>query len=134
MSNTNVVVLSGNLGREPELKSTQGGTQILSFSLAVGERRPDNNGNWTDYTNWVDCIMFGKRAESLSRYLHKGQHVSLNGSLSYSSWEKDGQRHSRLEVKVADIDFSGTSKQQQSSPVASVPPAATEVYDEDIPF
>lgn len=124
---TNVVAISGNIGAEPELRVTTGGTQILTFGVAVSERKPDGNNGWTNYTNWVDCVMFGSRAASLKQYLHKGMHVSLSGSLSYSSWESNGQRRSKLEVKIADIDFSGSKRE-------SAPAPEPDVYDYDIPF
>lgn len=74
---TNVVAISGNIGAEPELRVTTGGTQILTFGVAVSERKPDGNNGWTNYTNWVDCVMFGSRAASLKQYLHKGMHVHI---------------------------------------------------------
>lgn len=101
----NKVVLSGNLSREPELRSTASGSVILVFGLAVNERIKKGE-EWTDYTNWFDCVMFGKRAESLSKIMTKGMKVALDGRLRYSSWEnKDGQRRSKVEVIVEEIDL-----------------------------
>lgn len=112
----NRVNLSGNVGRDPELKSTQAGTSILSFSLAVNERVKKGD-EWTDYTNWVDVVVFGRRADSLGKILTKGMKVALDGRLRYSAWERDGQKRSKLEVIAEDIDImqrrDGAHAQQQ---------------------
>lgn len=100
----NSVCISGNLTRDPELRATTSGTSVLTFSVAVNERRQNKSGEWEDYANYVDCTMFGKRAESLSRILAKGTKVAVQGSLRYSSWERDGQKRSKLEVIASDID------------------------------
>lgn len=156
----NRVNISGNLTRDPELRATAGGTQVLTMGVAVNDRRRNpQTGNWEDYPNFVDCVMFGTRAEALSRYLSKGTKVAIEGKLRYSSWERDGQRRSKLEVVVDDIEFM-TSRGSQGSdqgyapaapapqqpayaapaaPAAPAPvpvqtPPASDVYDEDIPF
>lgn len=69
----NRVSLSGNLTRDPELRSTTSGSQVLSFGIAVNDRRRNAQGEWEDVPNYVDCVVFGARAESLSRFLAKGQ-------------------------------------------------------------
>ena len=102
----NRCILSGNLTRDPELRSTAGGTSVLSFSIAVNDRRKNSQtGEWEDYPNFVDCAMFGARAEAVGRFLAKGNKVAIEGKLRYSSWEKDGQRRSKLEVVVDEIEF-----------------------------
>lgn len=102
----NRVTLSGNLTRNPEIRSTQSGMNILNFGMAVNDRRRNNTtGEWEDYANFVDCVLFGNRADFLSRTLHKGIKVVVEGKLRYSSWERDGQRRSKLEVVVDDLDF-----------------------------
>lgn len=117
----NRVALSGNLTKDPEVRSTQGGTNILSFGLAVNDRRRNGQtGEWEDYANFVDCILFGNRAEWLSRELGKGKKVYVEGKLRYSSWEKDGQRRSKLEVVVDDIDFERPSRDKSGSYSQSV--------------
>lgn len=100
----NSVVLSGNLGRDPEVRVTPTGTNILTFSLAVSERVKKGD-NWEDYTNWVDVVVFGKRAESLGKILTKGTKVTVSGKLRYSSWERDGKNRSKLEVIADDVDI-----------------------------
>ena len=146
----NRVNISGNLTRDPELRATAGGTQVLSFGVAVNDRRRNpQSGEWEDYPNFVDCKMFGSRAEKLSQYLTKGSKVAIEGKLRYSSWEKDGQRRSKLEVIVEEIEFmsrrdgAGDAAPRDSYPAtpASAPagyaaqqPVYPDVYDEDIPF
>ena len=154
----NRVNISGNLTRDPELRATAGGTQVLSFGVAVNDRRRNpQTGEWEDYPNFVDCTMFGTRAEAVSRYLSKGSKVAIEGKLRYSSWERDGQRRSKLEVIVDEIEFMSRGQQGgQGAPAPSagygqdfygarggyapapqapapVPPAV-DVYDEAIPF
>ena len=78
----NRVTISGNLTRDPELRATAGGTQVLSFGVAVNDRRRNpQNGEWEDYPNFVDCTMFGTRAEAVSRYLSKGSKVAIEAAL-----------------------------------------------------
>ena len=136
----NRVNISGNITRDPELKASGSGMQILRFGVAVNDRvKNQQTGEWEDRPNFVDCVMFGTRAEALSRYLAKGTKVSLEGKLRYSSWEdKDGARRSKLEVIVDELEFmSGANKGAQSQPAYSAPaPAApvTGMADQDIPF
>ena len=100
----NKVMITGNLTRDPELRATGSGTQILHFGVAVNDRRRNQQtGEWEDYPNFVDCVVFGARAEPLSRFLTKGSKVAIEGKLRYSSWEaKEGGRRSKLEVVVDD--------------------------------
>lgn len=112
----NRVNISGNLTRDPELRATQGGMQVLGFGVAVNDRRRNQRtGEWEDYPNFVDCTMFGNRAESMGRILHKGMKVAIEGKLRYSSWDKDGQRRSKLEVIVDEIELM-SQKQAPAAP------------------
>lgn len=97
----NRVVISGNLTRDVELRATPGGTQVLGFGVAVNDRRRNQQtGEWEDYPNFIDCTMFGNRAEALSRILRKGMKVAIEGRLRYSSWEdkNGGGRRSKVEI------------------------------------
>lgn len=146
-SNINRVIVSGNLTRDPEYRQTASGTSILSFGVAVNDRRKNQQtGEWSDYTNWIDCIVFGARAEPLSRFLSKGAKVAIEGKLRYSSWEaKDGGKRSKLEVVVDEVEFLSTRNQHgaqqpaqpaptySAHPKAAVTPKADD-YDESIPF
>ena len=159
----NRVLISGNLTRDPELRQTGGGTQVLSFDVAVNDRRRNpQTGEWEDYPNFIDCTMFGARAEALSRYLSKGTKVAIEGKLRWSQWERDGQKRSKIEVIVDELEFMtsrndgsgqrqyapaqanqyapaqnqyGSAQPQYSQPnPASSIDASSSVYDEDIPF
>lgn len=156
----NRVNITGNLTRDSELRSTQGGTQVLHLGVAVNDRRRNQQtGNWEDYPNFIDCVMFGTRAEAIQRYLTKGTKVAIEGRLHYSSWERDGQKRSKIEVVIDEIEFmsprqgssdqggSGSYAPRQQSPAPSQAPAAApasstpvvvpppaDVYDADIPF
>ncbi len=111
----NVVVISGNLTRDPEIRATAGGTSILNFGMAVSDRRKNaQTGEWEDVANFVDCVLFGKRADSLSRIMTKGMKVTVYGKLRYSSWvDKDTQRNrSKLEVVAEEVDLMQRREQQ----------------------
>ena len=133
----NRVMISGNLTRDAELRSTQSGTSMLGMGIAVNDRRKNQKtGEWEDYPNFVDCTMFGTRAEKLQPYLTKGTKVAIEGKLSYRSWEKDGQRRSKLEVIVDEIEFMSSKQVGAVQDLHTGPAldAAEQVYDEDIPF
>ena len=139
----NKVVISGNLTRDAELRQTASGLPVLGLGVAVNDRRRNQaSGAWEDYTNFIDCTMFGTRAEGIAPYLTKGTKVAIEGKLRWSQWERDGQKRSKIEVIVDEIEFltsrdSGFS--QSSSPAPSqasrIPDAPdVSVYDEEIPF
>ena len=154
----NRVCISGNLTRDAELRVTASGMPVLALSVAVNDRRKNpQSGEWDDYPNFVDCTMFGTRAEKLAQYLTKGTKVAIEGKLRYSSWERDGQRRSKLEVIVDEIEFMSRGNQggqggygqnggnsygggyapapaPQAAPAPVQAPPAVDVYDEDIPF
>lgn len=138
----NRVNISGNLTRDPELRMTGSGTQVLSFGVAVNDRRKNQKtGEWEDWPNFVDCAVFGARAEPLSRFLTKGSKVAIEGKLHYNSWEaKDGTKRSKLNVIVDEVELMSRSGDQQQQPQqrpAQRPaqqPAQQDMYDEDIPF
>jgi single-strand DNA-binding protein len=128
----NRVNISGNLTRDPELRQTQGGMAILNIGVAVNDRRKNaQTGEWEDVPNFVDCVVFGTRAEKLAQFLAKGAKVAIEGKLRWSQWEKDGAKRSKLEVIVDEIEFMsrgerGQQRQQQT--------ASADLYDENIPF
>ena len=113
MRNINRVCISGNLTREPELRFMGNGTGVLGFGVAVNDSRRNNQtGQWEEYPNFIDCTLFGNRAEGLSKHLHKGTKVFVEGKLRWSQWEKDGQKRSKVEVIVDEIEVTG----QQAAP------------------
>ena len=161
----NSVHIVGRLGADPELRQTSGGLAILSMRVAVNEYRKNKQTGETDeYTNWVDCSMFGERAQKVSQHVSKGSKVAIEGRLRYSTWEKDGQKRSKLEVIIEEIEFlsqgNQTSQYQasqyqspqyqaaqyqapqaapqyqapQQAPQPAQMPAQASMYDEDIPF
>ena len=122
MVSINRVNVTGNLTRDPELRQTQSGTQVLSFGVAVNDRRRNQqSGEWEDYPNFVDCILFGNRAAALADILRKGAKVAVEGKLRYSSWEKDGQRRSKLEVACDEVDLMQQARQQGSQAQRQAP-------------
>lgn len=129
----NRVVISGNLTRDPELRATASGMPVLGFGVAVNDRRKNNKtGEWEDYPNFIDCTMFGACAESVSKFLSKGSKVAIEGKLRWSQWKRDGEKRSKLEVIVDEIEFMST-RQNTQQPIAA-PSVDTSMYDEDIPF
>ena len=158
----NRVAISGNLTRDPELRQTASGMAVLGFSVAVNDRRKNQQTEqWEDYPNYIDCSMFGTRAEKIAPYLSKGTKVAIAGKLRWSQWERDGQMRSKVEVIVDEIEFMSQRQQGHlgSKPVHGVPaavpapaqaaqpmqpmqqqlggmpqPVAASIYDEDIPF
>lgn len=144
----NRVVISGNLTRDAELRSTASGMPVLGFGVAVNDRRKNpQTQEWEDYPNFIDCTMFGARAEKIKPYLVKGTKVSIEGKLRWSQWERDGQKRSKIEVIVDEIEFMSSRSTSQSydsmggyDAPAAAPSAApmvdtsSSVYDEDIPF
>lgn len=134
MQGLNTVSIGGNLCRDAELRATASGMAVLTFSVVVNEsRKNQQTGEYEDYPNYVDCTMFGRRAESVSRYLTKGTYVALTGRLHQNRWQnKDGQNRSKLEVTVDNIHFESRGEQSGVNPQQEEPPA--DMYDEDIPF
>lgn len=131
----NRVCISGNLTRDPELRSTASGMAVMNFGVAVNDRAKNpQTGEWEDRPNFVDCVMFGTRAEAVSRYISKGSKVAIEGKLRWSQWERDGQKRSKLEVIVDEIEFMSRSEQQGNAPAQQAYAPAADVYSEDIPF
>lgn len=109
----NHVALVGNLTRSPELRSTASGTPVLSFGIAVNDRRKNASGQWEDVPNFFECVTFGNRATALSDILTKGMKVAIAGKLHYSSWEKEGQKHSKVDIIAQEIELMQNRKPQQ---------------------
>lgn len=119
----NTVAISGNLTRDAELRGSAEGNRVLSWSVAVNDRmRNRETGEWEDHANFVDCTLFGKRAEPLSGKLSKGTKVAVSGRLHWSQWEaKDGSKRTKLEVYVDEVDILSPRK-------------SDDMYDEEVPF
>lgn len=131
----NRVIISGNLTRDAEERRTQSGMVIASFGVAVNERRKNNQtGEWDDYPNFVDCTMFGNRAEKLSPYLVKGTKVAIEGKLRYSQWERDGHMRSKLEVIVDEIELMSKGQSAQAPKAQGAVDASPVYYEDDCLF
>lgn len=136
----NRVIVSGNLTREPEVRTTASGNPVMGFGIAVNDRRKNSQtGEWEDYPNFIDCTMFGARAQSVSRFLSKGSKVAIEGKLRWSQWEtNEGQKRSKIEIIVDEIEFiSSISNGAQVPATASataVDPMTSTLYDDDIAF
>lgn len=149
----NRVTISGNLTRDAELRQTASGMAVLGFSVAVSDRRKNQQTEqWEDCPNYIDCSMFGTRAEKIAPYLSKGTKVAIAGKLRWSQWERDGQKRSKVEVIVDEIEFmtsrSDATSQSTAQPVRqqapyqpqmggmpqAVGPVTGTIYDDDIPF
>ncbi len=155
----NKVILVGNLGKDPELRSTPQGTPVAKFTLATGDRFKDKEGNWQDRTEWHNITAWSRTAEIAAQYLKKGSKVYIEGSLRTHSWDDKttGQKKYMTEIVVNDLvllggrgegtgggDFAGSSR--GASPSASggnnfdqrtpEPEAAASgpISDDDIPF
>lgn len=143
----NRVNIMGNLTRDAELRKGAGGTSVLSFSVAVNEKRRDGKtGEWVDEPVFVDCAIFGNRAEALAPHLVKGQKVSIDGKLRYHSWMKNDEKRHALSVVVSELEFAGAkpdkgfasradeTQGRSGAGDADAAGGASELYDEDIPF
>ena len=137
----NRVVISGNLTRDPELRSTGSGMSVLKLGVAVNDRRKNQStGEWEDVPNFVDVTVFGARGEALSRFLSKGQKVAIEGKLRWSQWENpQGEKRSKLEVVADEVEFlssrDGGSSSYSGSASGSTGPATDDIGDnEEIPF
>jgi len=133
----NLLSFTGRIGADSEIKTTQSGTTICSFPVALESGWGDNKK-----TSWPRCNIFGKKAEgNLPKYLVKGQEVAITGELSLETWQsKDGENKSALKVAVNTIDLVGNKPErqdnysQQQPPAPPVPQPGGGSFDDDIPF
>jgi single-strand DNA-binding protein len=140
----NRVFLLGNLGKDPEVRHTQGGTTVANLRIATTERRPDGNGGWQDQTEWHSVVVFGKQADNVKKFLTKGRQVFVEGSLRTRQWQdQQGQKRFSTEVVALRVEFIGgrTSQGPSDEMGATVPPGDEGMPadfgggpDDDIPF
>jgi single-strand DNA-binding protein len=109
-SNINVVVITGNLTRDPELRSTPGGTSVCKLRVAVNSRRKDGQtGNWVDKPNYFDVTVWGAQGENCANYLSKGRPVAVEGRLDWREWEdKEGGKRQGVEIIANSVQFLGS--------------------------
>jgi single-strand DNA-binding protein len=130
MSNgLNRVTLFGNLGADPELRTTAAGLPVLSFRLATTDVYFDKNQEKQERTEWHHVVMFGARAEPLAKLLSKGARVLVEGRIQTSSYEKDGVRRFRTEIIASELCLGGTRISNGLSPA---PQREREL--DDVPF
>ena len=150
----NVVVITGNLTRDPELRSTGSGMPVCDMRVAVNSRRKDASGEWVDKPNYFDVTVFGAQGENCSTYLSKGRPVAVEGRLDWREWEaKDGSgKRQAVSIIANSVQFlgsrdSGGGEAQagnrynaqsdvpaDTSDFDSPEPAAVGASDDDIPF
>ncbi len=151
----NVVVITGNLTRDPELRSTNSGMAVCEMRVAVNSRRKDGSGNWIDKPNYFDVTVFGAQGENCSTYLSKGRPVAVEGRLDWSEWEaKDGSgKRQKVAIIANSVQFLGSRDgaaqegggERFQASKSDIPadtsdfdspqqPAAVGASDDDIPF
>lgn len=134
MKDLNHVVLVGRLTRDAELKYIASGTAVGRFSLAVNATKKQGD-KYIDEASFFDCVLFGKIAESVDRYLVKGKQVAVEGELHQKRWEQDGQSRSKVEVVVSNIQLlcGDNSKETQES-ARKRTNSDIRQFESDIPF
>ena len=109
-TNINRVIITGNLTRDPELRSLPSGTAVCSLRVACNTRRKDASGEWVDKPNYFDVTVFGAQGENCSNYLSKGRPVAIEGRLDWSEWDAtDGSgKRSKVEIVANSVQFLGS--------------------------
>jgi single-strand DNA-binding protein len=117
----NKVILMGNLTRDPEVRSLPSGQSVTSFGLAVNRTWRGADGNQQESVSYIDCVAWAKTGEIIAQYVQKGRPLLVSGRLEQRSWEKDGQKHSKIEVVVEDFNFvgGGAGESRGSAPAPS---------------
>ena len=108
-SNINVVVVTGNLTRDPELRSLPSGTSVCDLRIAVNTRRKNGaTGEWEDKPNYFDVKVWGAQGENCARFLSKGRPVAVQGRLEWREWEtQDGQKRQAVDIIAESVQFLG---------------------------
>ncbi|MGB6688288.1 MAG: single-stranded DNA-binding protein [Terracidiphilus sp.] len=151
MSKTvNKVLLLGNVGKDPEIASTNGGTLVAKLSLATSERFKDKQGEWQERTEWHNLVAYARGAEILRDYVHKGSKLFVEGRLTTRSWDdkESGKKIYRTEIVVGDLSLisssDGVRPAQSRTPKSSTSGAQNDesaadfeglgIQDSEIPF
>lgn len=133
----NKVILVGNLGRDPEIRSTQSGQTVANFSLATSRRWRDQDGNRQEQTEWHNIVVWGRQAEVAGQYLTKGKQIYVEGRLQTRSWDdrQTGEKRYRTEVVCENFQMLG-QRGDSGGPPPSEPPRGFDAgaEDDDIPF
>jgi len=108
-TNVNVVVITGNLTKDPELRSLQSGTAVCKLRVAVNSRRKDQSGEWVDKPNYFDVTVWGAQGENCATYLSKGRPVAVEGRLEWREWEAEGGgKRQAVEIIANSVQFLGS--------------------------
>jgi single-strand DNA-binding protein len=145
MSSLNKVLLIGNLGKDPEVRFTQDGSPVATFSLATSETWNDKSGNRQEHTEWHTVVAWNKLADLAKRYLSKGRQVYIEGRLRTREWnDRDGNKRRTTEVIASQMVLLGSRSQGMDASAAAplqAPKSASEpetvdmpIGDDDIPF
>lgn len=135
----NKVMIYGNITRDPELKNLPSGSAVTSFSVATNRTWKEKDGSKKEQTDFHNIVCFGKTAEMIAQYLHKGSGVYVEGRIQTRSWDKDGVKQYRTEIVAENVQF-GPKKQgdaqestahNEESPEGS---GSEEINADDIPF
>jgi len=148
-TNVNVVVITGNLTKDPELRTTPNGTPVCKLRVAVNSRRKDSSsGDWVDKPNYFDVTVWGAQGENCAQYLAKGRPVAVDGRLEWREWEdKQGNKRQSVDIIADSVQFLGSREGGENggrfTPQSDVPadtgdfepaPAGAGGSDDDIPF
>jgi single-strand DNA-binding protein len=108
-TNINRVVMTGNLTRDPELRSTNSGTAVCGLRIACNTRRKDGSGNWVDKPNYFDVTVWGAQGENCAKFLEKGRPVAIDGRLEWREFtDKDGNNRQAVEIIADSVQFLGS--------------------------
>lgn len=112
----NKVILLGNVGKDPEIRSTQGGMTIASFSFATADRQKDSSGQYVDKTEWHNLVAFQRTAEVVRDYVKKGSQLMIEGKIQTRSWDdkESGQKKFRTEILINDLTLLGGGQGKES--------------------
>ena len=122
-TNINRVVLTGNLTRDPELRSLPSGTSVCSLRVAVNTRRKDGQtGEWVDKPNYFSVTVWGAQGDNCARYLAKGRPVAIDGRLEWREWEaKDGGKRESIDIVADSVQFLGAREEGAGGGAVGVP-------------
>ncbi len=131
----NKVFLLGNVGKDPEIRSTAGGMTVASFSLATAERAKDAQGNWADKTEWHNLVCFQRTAEVVRDYVKKGSQVLVEGKIQTRSWDDktSGEKKYKTEILVNELTLLGGKAGSEGGGGGSYSKPASTSYDQRQP-
>jgi single-strand DNA-binding protein len=136
MAGVNKVILIGNLGADPEMRYTAGGTAVCKFSIATSRKFTGKDGQKQEKTEWHRIVAWAKLAEICGQYLSKGKQVMIEGRIEYGSYEKDGVKHYTTDIVAENMQMlgggSGRGQDREPEPPFGAPPGGAP--EDDIPF